>query len=89
METQIIGISVDSYPANKRFSEDIGVTFPLLSDFQRKVSKEYGILDEERGWARRTTFVLDKEGRVQHIEQGASAIDPSGAIKMCELIQKR
>ena len=80
---------MDSYPANKRFSEDLGVTFPLLSDFQRKVSKDYGILDEEKGWARRTTFVLDKQGRVRHIEQGSAAVDPSGAHQMCELLHKK
>lgn len=80
---------MDSFPANRRFSEDLGLTFPVLSDFQRKVSKDYGILDEERGWARRTTFVLDKEGLVRHIEQGASAVDPSGAHQVCEYIQQK
>lgn len=89
MDTQIIGISVDSPAANKRFAEDTGATFPLLSDFQRKVSKDYGILEEERGWARRTTFVLDKEGRVQHIEQGGSTLDPSGAYKVCSLLHQK
>lgn len=49
--TQVLGISVDSYAANKRFAEDIGATFPLLSDFKRKVVKDYGIFDEEGGVA--------------------------------------
>ncbi len=86
METQILGISVDSPFANKRFAEDLGVTYPLLSDFQRTVSRLYGVLDEERGVARRTTFVLDKEGIIRYIEQGASAIDPSGARQACQLL---
>ncbi len=29
----VVGISVDSVPANRRFAQDLGVTFPLLSDF--------------------------------------------------------
>ena len=86
METQILGISVDSPFANKRFAEDLGLTYPLLSDFQRTVSRLYGVLDEERGVARRTTFVIDKEGIIRYIEQGASAIDPSGARQACQVL---
>ena len=88
-DTQILGISVDSFAANKRFSEDIGVTFPLLSDFKRKVSKDYGIFDEDRGFATRATFVVDKEGILRHVEQGSTAIDPTGAYQACSLIPKK
>jgi peroxiredoxin (alkyl hydroperoxide reductase subunit C) len=89
METQILGISVDSPFANKRFAEDLGVTYPLLSDFHRTVSRLYGVLDEERGVARRTTFVIDKEGIIRYIEQGASAIDPSGARRACQIVSEK
>jgi len=82
----VLGISVDSFAANKRFAQDLGVTFPLLSDFHRRVSKAYGILDEERGFARRATFVIDKQGIIRHIELGRSAIDPSGAYQACSVL---
>ena len=88
-ETQVLGISVDSSPANNRFAQDIGVTFPLLSDFKRKVVKDYGIFDEERGFGTRATFVVDKEGKIQHIEQGRSAIDPTGAYQVCNMFMKK
>jgi peroxiredoxin len=87
--TQILGISVDSFAANKRFAQDIGVTFPLLSDFKRKVSKDYGILDEERGFATRATFVVDKDGIIRHVEQGRTAIDPTGAYQVCDILTKK
>lgn len=82
----MLGISVDSFVANKKFATELGLTFPLLSDFLRKASKAYGILDEERGFARRSTFVIDKEGIIRKIEQGNSAIDPSGAYQACSLL---
>lgn len=82
----MLGISVDSFAANKRFAQDLGVTFPLLSDFHRKVSKAYGVLDEEYGFARRATFVIDKQGIIRHIELGRSAIDPSGAYQACSVL---
>ena len=85
----MLGISVDSFIANKKFADEIGVKFQVLSDFTRKVSKEYGILDEERQFARRTTFVVDKEGVIQHIEQGRGAIDPTGAVQMCSVLKKK
>ncbi len=79
----VLGISVDSPAANAEFAKQIGVTFPLLSDMTRKVLKEYGILNDEHQFANRTTFVVDKQGVIQHVEEGKSAVDPTGAITMC------
>jgi peroxiredoxin len=88
-ETQILGISADSSPANRRFAEDIGVTFPLLSDFsKRKVLKDYGIFSEDYGFGARATFVVDKEGVIRNIEQGNAAVDPSGAYQACSILLK-
>ena len=84
-----MGISVDSRFANKEYAKQLGVTYPLLSDFQRTVSKEYGILNAEHGFANRTTFVVDKEGIIRHIDKDQAAIDPSGAHAMCSLLEKK
>ncbi len=83
----MLGVSVDSSPANKAFAQQIGVTFPLLSDFQRTVSKEYGIFNEQYGFANRTTFVIDKQGVIQHMDKDAEAIDPSNAHAACSLME--
>lgn len=80
---------MDSSPANKAFAKQEGLSFPLLSDFQRTVSKQYGILSEQHGFANRTTFVVDKEGVIRHIEKNAAAIDPSGAHAVCSLLEHR
>jgi peroxiredoxin Q/BCP len=80
---------MDSFAANKRFAQDIGVKFPLLSDWKRKAVKDYGIYNEESGMATRATFVIDKDGKIQHIELGRTAIDPTGAFQACDLLQKK
>jgi peroxiredoxin len=80
---------MDSSFANKRYAEDIGVKFPLLSDWHRKVVKDYGVYDDKSGYARRTTFVVDKDGTIQHIEEGRTAIDPTGAYQVCDLLNKK
>src|SRR6476620_4155334 len=78
-DTQIFGISVDSVPANKEFGKQNGITFPLLSDFKRTVVRDYGIFNEEQGFGNRATFVIDKDGIIQRIDEGGVAIDPAGA----------
>jgi peroxiredoxin len=85
-ETQVFGLSVDSVPANKRFAEDIGVTFPLLSDFKRTVVKDYGVFNEAQGFGNRATFVIDKGGIIQHIDEGRVAIDPTSAAEACNVL---
>ncbi len=85
----MIGISIDSPASNAEFAKKIGVNFPLLSDMNRKVSKEYGILNEEKQFANRTTFVVDKQGVIQFIEEGNSAIDPNNAVMMCTGLKKK
>jgi alkyl hydroperoxide reductase subunit AhpC len=55
----------------------------------RKVSASYGVLVPDRGIASRTTFVVDPEGKIQHIEEGGAAMDPTGAATACSRIQKK
>lgn len=55
----------------------------------RKVLTAYGILKkypmggDDYQWARRTTFVIDKEGKIQHIQFDESAINPNTAVTIC------
>ena len=74
---------MDSGPANRHWAEHLGVTYPVLSDFKRKVVKDYGIFNEDANMARRATFVVDKNGIIQHVEEGKTAIDPTGAHTVC------
>jgi len=85
----VLGISVDSQFANREFAKQIRVNFPILSDFRRTVSKAYGVLNDEHGFANRTTFVVDREGIIRHIEKDAAAIDPSGIHAVCKRLAYR
>lgn len=94
-DSVIFGISIDSMPANAAFAKQIGVTFPLLSDMNRTVMREYGILkhysigDQKYEFARRTTFVIDKKGIIQHIEFDSTAINPATAVTICTGLHKK
>jgi len=80
---------MDSSPANRRFAEDIAVTFPLLSDWKRTTVKDYGLFNETTGYGARATFVIDKEGVIQKIEEGNVAIDPTGAYQACSVLDRK
>ena len=85
-DIQIFGLSVDSVPANREFANKNGITFPLLSDFKRTVVKAYGVFNEEQGFGNRATFVIDKDGIIQHIKEGNEAIDPTSAEDACNIL---
>jgi peroxiredoxin len=88
-DTQVFGVSTDNTPSQRKFAEDLGVKFPMLSDFvNREASRKYGVLNEERGISNRATFVIDKKGVIQHIEEGASAVDVMGAANACSRLSK-
>ena len=86
MDTQVLGISVDSPYANQAYAKQLGLTFPLLSDFKREVVRKYGIFVEDNSVAFRTTIVIDKAGIIQSIEQGSQAVDITGAMSACSKI---
>lgn len=87
----MFGISTDNLPSLKHWTDEhLKLTFPLLSDFaERKTAATYGVLFKERGFANRTTFVIDKQGRIQHIDEGTAALDPTGAAAACKRIRKK
>jgi peroxiredoxin Q/BCP len=82
-DTAVFGVSIDAPPSNNAFAKQLNLTFPLLSDMKREVSKAYGIVNDEYAFANRTTFVIDKQGKIAHIVEGGGAIDPTSAVEAC------
>ena len=58
----VLGISGDSGPCHAEFARARTVPFPLLSDLHRTAIAAYGVLDEARNVAWRSTFIVDREG---------------------------
>lgn len=63
-DVQVLGISCDPVASLKVFAAQEGLQYPLLSDFypHGAVAREYGVFLEEKGFATRGTFVIDKQG---------------------------
>ncbi|HUI87069.1 MAG TPA: peroxiredoxin [Nitrososphaerales archaeon] len=72
LSAQVLGISVDSVYSLKAFAQTYDFPFPLLSDFNKKVAKAYGVLQDPwvghgyRGAAKRSVFVVDRRGVLRY-----------------------
>ena len=69
---QVFSVSVDTFFTLKAFQDQQKLNFPLLSDFNKTVIRDYGVFNEDmiglKGIAKRAVFVIDKDGVVRHRE---------------------
>ena len=77
LDAKVIGISGDNPFAQAAWAEKEGITIPLLSDYEHAVAKAYGVAYDQflpeanlimGGVAKRSAFVIDKDGLVQYAE---------------------
>lgn len=89
IHSKVFGISVDSQFTLAKFAEVNNLNFPLLSDFNKTVSKQYGSLYESfigyyDGVSKRSAFVIDKSGVVRYAE----VLESAGDLPNFEAINK-
>lgn len=81
---QVLGVSVDNRESHQAFARKLKLSFPLLADPDRKVTKTYGALAFYR-LAKRMTFIIDPEGTIRkvfsqvnpktHVEEVVTALE--------------
>ncbi len=87
MDTQVLGISVDSSDCLYAWAESLGgITFPLLSDFfpHGRVAQLYGVLRPE-GYSERAIFVIDKQGVIRYVDVHEIDDQPDNEVLFAEL----
>ena len=64
-DTEVLAISCDPVYSLRAFADQDGLNFPLLSDFwpHGEVSSAYDVFDETKGSPRRSSYVVDRDGR--------------------------
>jgi peroxiredoxin len=92
-DTEVLAISCDPMFALRAFADQDGLNFPLLSDFwpHGEVTRAYDVFDDRTGSPRRSSYVIDREGKVawavhnanpegrdldEHVRQLTEALDP-------------
>ncbi len=73
LDAQILAISVDSLYTLNKWKQEQNFNFPMLSDFNKSVSKKYDTLYktfvfEMKGVSKRSAFVIDREGVIRYAE---------------------
>jgi len=86
----VLGISVDSTFAQEGWTKQFKIKIPLLSDFNKEVMVKYGtrypdgVFVGMNGVSKRSVFVIDKEGKIQHIE----ILDDAGKLPNFDKIKE-
>ena len=89
LNAKVLAISVDSPFAQEAWAKENNITIPILSDFNKEVSGNYGLLYEDflgvHGVAKRSAFVVDKGGVIRYAEisEDATVIPDFAAVKSC------
>ena len=72
VKATVLGVSVDTFFAQKAWADSMKLNFPLLSDFNKTVVRQYGVVNPDmiglKDIAKRAVFVIDKSGTVRHRE---------------------
>ncbi|MDA1235712.1 MAG: peroxiredoxin [Acidobacteria bacterium] len=78
----IVGVSVDSANSHQEFCAKQGLTFKLLADTEKEVSRRYGSLTNPLGYkiSSRNTFLVNPAGRIEKVWTGVSPARHSGEV---------
>ena len=77
LDAELLAVSCDPMFSLRGYSDAEGIDYPLLSDFwpHGAVAQAYGVFDDSFGRARRSSYVVDKAGKVAWMTHNA-APDP-------------
>jgi len=87
---------VDFLDANRAWAEKLGVTYPIMTDLQRTMSRAYETLNDDPAMAttriatylrnKRSWFVIDKQGFIRYMKIESTSLVPSD--ELIEVVKK-
>jgi len=84
--------SVDQPADNKKFAEDLGLDFPILSDPSRQAALAYGVVDNDKQMAKRHTIYITADGKLAAIDKsvkvGSHGEDIAARLKELGVAEK-
>ncbi len=82
----ILGVSPDDPKSHVKFKQKYGLPFPLLADIDHKVCDLYGVWGLKKNYGReyygvlRTTFLIDKDGKILHVFENVKPAQHSAEV---------
>jgi alkyl hydroperoxide reductase subunit AhpC len=89
VDTQVLGVSIDSKESHDNWAKSLGgISFPLLQDFHPKgsMATSYGTYLENKGFAARSTVIVDKQGSVRYSVMAKGERDISELLTECKKV---
>jgi peroxiredoxin len=89
LDCKVFGVSTDSPFALNAWAEKEGYNFPLLSDFNKTVARDYETLYDDlmgfKGVCKRSAYVIDREGKIRYasVSEDARKVPSFDEIKAC------
>ncbi len=78
--TQLVAISNDDAAKLRKFKEQLKAPYIFIPDEDSKIIGLYGVRMFPLKMAKRTTFVIDMQGKVARVERGGDALDPTPVV---------
>ncbi len=63
LETEVLGVSVDSHWAQGAWAKTYGIQIPVVSDFSKEIARSYAVL-HPGGMTQRAIVIIDKKGKI-------------------------
>ena len=83
-DTQVLGVSMDSPFANKAFADQVGASFPLLSDWGGETTRRYGLYSDKYQAGSRANILVGKDGKILEIQHDGEAVDATKMVDSCQ-----
>jgi alkyl hydroperoxide reductase subunit AhpC len=88
-DTQVLGVSIDSKFSHDNWAKSLGgISYPLLEDYHPKgsMATSYGTYLENKGFAARSTVIVDKQGFVRYSVMANGERDISTLLAECQKV---
>ena len=88
-DTQVLGVSIDSKESHDNWAKSLGgISYPLLQDYHPKgsMATSYGTYLENKGFAARSTVIVDKQGSVRYSVMANGERDISALLAECQQV---
>lgn len=89
----MLAISADHVYSHNVFDASLGtLPYPLIADWHKRAIRDYGVLNEEDGTAKRSCFVVNKEGSITFVKGSFNARLPEdyeAVFQACEQCRSR
>ena len=82
LNAEVLGISGDYISSHHEWAKQQQLQFKLISDHKHQIAKLYNSYDEEKGYNKRTVYVIDEDGNILYVDLNYTVSDERSFDKL-------